>query len=158
MEEGRPSRALAGRGRYEPSSLQRARVYGLPYGSFPWTAPGRSRSTRWSVSIPTGRHIAQHLHANNGAIDFTSNQGLGVDMGQDMTADFHTYSIDWQPGSLKWLIDGKVTQQTTSNVPNVPMYLILNLAVGGNWPGDPTAATKFPAEMLVDWVRLWSST
>jgi len=72
-----------------------------------------------------------------------------------MTADFHTYSVDWQPGSLKWLIDGKVTQQTTSNVPNVPMYLILNLALGGNWPGQPTAATKFPAEMPVDWVRVW---
>jgi beta-glucanase (GH16 family) len=116
----------------------------------------------WSFEIdsmecvdPTGRHIAEHLHANNGAIDFTSNPGLGLDMAQDMTADFHTYAIDWQPGSLKWLIDGKVTQQTTSNVPNVSIFLIMNLAVGGNWPGDPIAATKFPPEMIVDYVKVW---
>ena len=40
-------------------------------------------------------------------------------------------------------------------VPDERMYLIFNLAVGGDWPGPPTAATSFPAAMVVDYVRVW---
>jgi beta-glucanase (GH16 family) len=36
-----------------------------------------------------------------------------------------------------------------------PMYLLINLAVGGNWPGSPDAKTKFPADFLIDYVRVW---
>jgi beta-glucanase (GH16 family) len=116
----------------------------------------------WSSEIdsveqvdPTGRRIAQRLHVNDNAIDFTANPGLGFDTGKDMTADFHEYAIEWLPGSLKWLIDGVITQQTTSNVPSKPHYFIANVAVAGNWPGQPTAATKWPAEMILDWIRVY---
>jgi beta-glucanase (GH16 family) len=54
-------------------------------------------------------------------------------------------------------VDGRLTQTFSdkAQIPNKPMYLLLNLAVGGSWPGDPDASTVFPAEMLVDYVRVW---
>ena len=103
-----------------------------------------------------GRRLAQHLHANNNAVDFTKYDGLGWDRGIDLTADFHVYAVNWTKDKLQWLVDGKVIQETSVNVPNVAMYLLLNLAVGGNWPGNPDASTQFPSSMLVDWVRVWS--
>ncbi|HWH98975.1 MAG TPA: glycoside hydrolase family 16 protein [Propionibacteriaceae bacterium] len=117
----------------------------------------------WSYEIDileqvdsTGRRLAQHLHANNNAVDFTKYDGLGWDSGIDLTADFHVYAVNWTKDKLQWLVDGKVIQETSVNVPNVAMYLLLNLAVGGNWPGNPDASTQFPSSMLVDWVRVWS--
>ncbi|HSD84406.1 MAG TPA: glycoside hydrolase family 16 protein [Anaerolineae bacterium] len=77
--------------------------------------------------------------------------------GPDFSAGWHTFAIDWQPDALVWYIDGVERQRYTdrSAVPAQPMYLILNLAVGGNWPGSPDASTPFPSDYLVDYVRVW---
>ena len=116
----------------------------------------------WSFEVdileqvdPTGRHLAQHLHANNGAYDYTNAEGPGWDSGIDLTTDYHVYAVNWTMDKIQWLVDGKVTQETSTNVPNVPLYLLLNLAVGGSWPGNPDSSTPFPSSMLVDWVRVW---
>jgi len=68
---------------------------------------------------------------------------------------FHVVALDWSPGLLVWSVDGREVFRATVGVPDVPMYVILNLAVGGNWPGSPDATTPFPAEMLVDYVRIY---
>ena len=47
------------------------------------------------------------------------------------------------------------TYSVTANIPNTPMYLMLMLATGGNWPGAPNVSTPFPANVDVDWVRVW---
>lgn len=73
--------------------------------------------------------------------------------GPDFTADFHVFSVEWTPDRIDWAIDGVVRFSSTANIPQDPMYLILNLAVGGNWPGNPDATTTFPQELQVDWVR-----
>lgn len=74
---------------------------------------------------------------------------------------FHTYGVVWQPGRITWTLDGKpyatVTRHsvpTGSWVFNAPFHLVLNLAVGPT-SEPPTAATRFPATLLVDWVRLY---
>ena len=57
------------------------------------------------------------------------------------------------------VVDGKV-QSTFSEdefVPDEPMYLLINLAVGGEWPGDPAPSTEFPAALEVDYVRIWQT-
>lgn len=77
--------------------------------------------------------------------------------GPDFSTGWHTFAVDWQPGVISWYIDGvkRWTYTNSVNVSNTPMYLLLNLAVGGNWPGSPDSTTKFPSDYLVDYVRVW---
>lgn len=75
--------------------------------------------------------------------------------GPDFTAGMHTFAVEWEPGGLRWFIDGVERQRIEQTTPDVAMYVILNLAVGGDWDGPPDAATPFPSEMLIDWVRVY---
>lgn len=76
--------------------------------------------------------------------------------GPDFSADFHTFGLSWTSSQIVWTVDG-VERKTYSGpgVPNVDMYVILNLAIGGNWPGAPDASTAFPATYEVDYVRTY---
>ena len=81
-----------------------------------------------------------------------------------LASGFHTYGIIWSPSSIVFTFDGApYATRTPAELSaaqhwafNKPFFLILNLAVGGDWPGAPTASTVFPATMLVDWVRVYS--
>jgi beta-glucanase (GH16 family) len=81
----------------------------------------------------------------------------------NLASDFHIYQLYRQPGLIKVGIDGVVVGQYTREsiqpgadwVFDAPMYLTLNVAVGGEWPGAVAPDTPFPATMLVDWVRYW---
>lgn len=68
---------------------------------------------------------------------------------------FHTFGVEWERGQIRWLVDDVERHRATKNIPDVPMFLLLNLAVGGNWPGSPDDATVFPAVFEIDWVRVW---
>jgi beta-glucanase (GH16 family) len=79
--------------------------------------------------------------------------------GADLSAKFSTFGLDWKPGLMVWYIDGReVFRFQNPAVSSEKMYLLLNLAVGGYWPGDPDATTAFPAEMLIDYVRVYQRT
>lgn len=81
-----------------------------------------------------------------------------------LAAGYHVYGARWSPDKVVFTLDGvpyaqrKRTSLKAANhwVLNKPFYLILNLAVGGDWPGSPNASTPFPARMLVDWVKVYS--
>ena len=75
----------------------------------------------------------------------------------DFSAGYHTFGIDWEANSLTWYVDGKAVATTTDPALICPeaMYPIMNLAVGGSWPGNPNASTPFPASMDVDYIRIW---
>lgn len=75
--------------------------------------------------------------------------------GPDFTAGMHTFAVEWKPDALRWYVDGVQRFETRQPTPDVAMYVILNLAVGGDWDGAPDAATVFPAALLVDWVRVY---
>ncbi len=76
--------------------------------------------------------------------------------GPDFSAGWHTFGVNWQPGSLVWYVDGVERARFTGpEVTSKESYLLLNLAVGGNWPGSPDASTVFPADYLVDYVRVY---
>ncbi|MEU0093942.1 glycoside hydrolase family 16 protein [Kribbella sp. NPDC006257] len=83
--------------------------------------------------------------------------------GQKWADAFHTYRVDWAPNEVKWLVDGRqFLRITPANIPagkkwvfDHPFYLLLNLAVGGVWPGPPNSSTRFPAKMLIDYVRVY---
>jgi beta-glucanase (GH16 family) len=71
----------------------------------------------------------------------------------DMSRDWHVYGLIWQPGSLTWTIDGDTTCRLTEGVPATPMFLILNVAVGGN-SGGPIDPSTLPQTMLVDYINV----
>ncbi len=80
----------------------------------------------------------------------------------DFASDFHVFAIAWTPKAITWTIDGRtVYTRTTATTPwltetfSRPFYLRLNLAVGGNGVGSPTAATTLPESLDVDWVRVY---
>jgi beta-glucanase (GH16 family) len=90
------------------------------------------------------------------------------EQGQDtsptpLSAGFHTYGVEWEPERISFMLDGVVYKTITpADLParaawpfRHPYFLLLDLAVGGEWPGAPNASTHFPAQMLVDWVRVW---
>ncbi|MFJ9422307.1 RICIN domain-containing protein [Streptomyces sp. NPDC101249] len=87
--------------------------------------------------------------------------GYSLPGGQAFADAFHTFAVDWAPDSITWSVDGTVYQRRTpadlggrSWVFNKPFFLILNLAVGGYWPGDPDGSTAFPQQLLVDSVSV----
>jgi beta-glucanase (GH16 family) len=80
-----------------------------------------------------------------------------------LSAGFHTYSVEWEPERVSFMLDGSVYKTITRGALPAgaawpfthPYFLLLDLAVGGEWPGSPSSSTHFPAQMLVDWVRVW---
>jgi beta-glucanase (GH16 family) len=75
----------------------------------------------------------------------------------DYTADFHTFGVDWEPTSLTWYVDGVERFRVTdpAKIPSEAMYVLADLAVGGNWPGSPDSSTAFPSDFEIDWIRVW---
>ncbi|WP_030262278.1 glycoside hydrolase family 16 protein [Streptomyces sp. NRRL B-24484] len=84
--------------------------------------------------------------------------------GKAFADDFHVFSVDWSPNSIVWSVDGtpyetRTPADTHGNkwVFDHPFFVILNLAVGGDWPGSPDGSTAFPQTMVVDYVRASTS-
>jgi beta-glucanase (GH16 family) len=76
----------------------------------------------------------------------------------DLSEGWHTVGLEWTRGRLRWFLDGEQRFEVTGDdVPDEPMYLLANLAVGGN-AGHPPAATAFPATFLIDEVTVWKQT
>lgn len=75
--------------------------------------------------------------------------------GPDFSADFHTFAVDWWPDRLEWYIDGVRRVTHNQNVSSLPFFVILNTAVGGNWPGNPNGSTVFPQFFYIDYVRAY---
>jgi beta-glucanase (GH16 family) len=83
--------------------------------------------------------------------------------GQNFADGFHTYAVEWEPQVIRFYVDDQLyATRTPADLPagakwvyDHPFFIILNLAVGGDWPGDPDVTTKFPQSMLVDYVRVY---
>lgn len=73
---------------------------------------------------------------------------------KDFSNGYHIYALDWQPKRLMWLIDGKEVFRT-NKAPNEKMNLILNTAIGGNWPGRPDVTTWKSPTMKIDWIKVF---
>ncbi len=79
------------------------------------------------------------------------------------TDDFHVFAIEWEPAAIRWYVDGNLYQTATpGNLPkgaawvfDHPFILLLNVAVGGSWPGKPDSTAVFPQRMYVDYVRVY---
>lgn len=104
------------------------------------------------------------------AVGFSQSSGRSYALTEgEFADDFHVFSTIWAEDSIQWLIDGvryhSITRASvgatvgSENYPfNESFYLILNVAVGGNWPGVPDGSTVFPQSMTVDYVRVFQDT
>jgi beta-glucanase (GH16 family) len=80
--------------------------------------------------------------------------------------DYHTFAVEWEPNVIRFYVDGQLyNTRTSADLPagkewvfKRPFFIILNVAVGGNWPGAPDSTTVFPQVMKVDYVRVYQST
>lgn len=76
--------------------------------------------------------------------------------GPDYSQNFHTFGMKWEPGKITWYVDGQErNSHSDGNVAWEDMYLLVNLAVGGWWPGEPDGNTKFPARYQIDYIRAY---
>jgi beta-glucanase (GH16 family) len=74
-------------------------------------------------------------------------------------ADFHTFVVEWDSVGFRWYVDGSQYFSTSRGWPfDQRFHILLNLAVGGNWPGNPDEFTYFPQLMYVDYVRVYRSS
>ncbi|GGK94372.1 endo-1,3-beta-glucanase [Sphaerisporangium melleum] len=99
---------------------------------------------------------------------YSGGEGIGGNrsIGAPLADGFHNYRVDWSPNLIVWYLDGsEYFRVTPSNlggdrwVFDHPFFMILNVAVGGYWPGYPDSTTSFPQTMLIDYVRVsaWTS-
>ncbi|TYS17177.1 family 16 glycosylhydrolase [Rossellomorea vietnamensis] len=90
--------------------------------------------------------------------------------GQSFADDYHIYSIEWEPGEIRWYLDGELYHtandwftKSDSNADDYTypapfdqdFFLIMNISVGGGWPGNPDETTVFPQQMAVDYVKVY---
>jgi beta-glucanase (GH16 family) len=112
---------------------------------------------------PSTVHGSLHGPGYSGGSPLTKSYTLPA--GQSFAQGFHTFAVDWAPNVVKFYADDQLYEtRTDADVPagktwvyDHPFYVILNLAVGGNWPGPPNAETQFPSQMKVDYVRVYKA-
>jgi beta-glucanase (GH16 family) len=107
------------------------------------------------------------IHGTIHGPGYSGDRGIGAAYsllgGARFADEYHVFAIEWEPESIRWLVDKNVYQtRRRSDLPpgarwvfDHPFFVLLNVAVGGNWPGNPDDTTVFPQRMLVDYVRIY---
>ena len=105
----------------------------------------------------TGNHAYHDVRDNDGDgfyTDYTSTTFRSVI--EDFSQDFHTYRVDWEEGRIVWYVDDIETGRVEGDqVSDEQMYLLANLAVGGDFPGPADETTPFPARLEIDYIRVY---
>jgi beta-glucanase (GH16 family) len=148
----------------------------IPHGQGMWPAfwmlGNDIKSARWPAcgEIDVMENIGKEPSIVHGTIHgpgYSGSKGIShqtaLPRGQPLSDDFHVYSVEWSPAAITFFLDDKpYATVTPTDLPagthwvyDHPFFLLLNLAVGGDWPGNPDTTTQFPQAMVVDWVRAW---
>lgn len=136
-------------------------MLGANIGSVGWPACGEIDIMELVGHQPATTHGTAHwgsswnVHQYNGS-------SISLPAGQTFGDAFHLFSVVWEQDQITWLMDDQTffsidnTQMNGQPYPfNAPFFFILNIAVGGNWPGYPDATTQFPQEMVIDCIRVF---
>jgi beta-glucanase (GH16 family) len=113
-------------------------------------------------STPSTNYGSLHGPGYSGGQDLTGSYTLPG--GATLPAGFHLFALEWDASSINFYVDGvNYETRTPADVPagdqwvyDHPFFVILNVAVGGYWPGDPDSTTQFPQTMQVDYVRVYT--
>ncbi len=136
-------------------------MLGSDFGSIGWPACGEVDIVENIGSEPSTIHGSLHGPGYSGGSPLTG--AFTLPNHARFSDDFHVFAIEWEPQTIRFYVDGVLYEtRTAGSLPpgkpwafDHPFFLVLNVAVGGYWPGDPDAATPFPATMLVDYVRVY---
>ena len=139
-------------------------MLGANYPATPWPDCGEIDIMENVGREPSVNHGSAHGPGYSGGSSISSAYTLPG--GAKFSDDFHVFAIDWAPQSIAFSVDGTVYRtirpaSLPAGAPWVfdkPFYLILNVAVGGTFPGNPNGTTQFPQEMIVDYVRVTGSS
>src|SRR5205814_2037326 len=110
---------------------------------------------KWKFDVGTGSN-----GWGNGELQYYTNRTSNV----ALSDGYHVYAIEWEPNQVRWYVDDKLYEtRTPADVPagatwvyDHPFFVILNLAVGGSFPGPPDGTTVFPQTTKVDYVRVYA--
>ncbi|MER7363927.1 family 16 glycosylhydrolase [Nonomuraea wenchangensis] len=146
----------------------------LPRGQGIWPAFWMLGNDIGSVGWPNSgeidimENIGREPNTVHGTIHgpgYSGGGGIGAayTIGGAFADAFHTFAVDWSPNLIIWYVDGVEYQRRTPAdlggnrwVYDHPFFMIMNVAVGGNWPGYPDGSTTFPQTMTVDYVRVYA--
>lgn len=135
-----------------------------------WMLPQEKVYGGWPLSgeIDIMEMLGQEPNVTHGTIHyggqwpFNMFQGNSYYSPSSLTTGFHTYAVEWNESGIYWYIDDVLySSKTPDNLGGMPwrfdqnFYIILNVAVGGYWPGYPDASTQFPQTMEVEFVRVY---
>ncbi|MEM8865417.1 MAG: glycoside hydrolase family 16 protein [Planctomycetota bacterium] len=164
------SRDLFGPGRFEarvnlPTSKGMWPAFWLNANQVDWPQGGEIDILENRGSKPNLVSSAYHWQTNPGPCcdghQYVFGEYMATENGQpvDFHAGFHTYAAEWDETSVRYYVDGNlhftVTEGPDRPIFETPKNIIVNLAVGGTFDGDPDATTVWPQTMLVDYVRVW---
>jgi beta-glucanase (GH16 family) len=106
----------------------------------------------------SGEGGTNQAHVGVISSDGSQNNGGWQTVNGDITTGYHDYGVMWDPQHITYYIDGQqVFQTATPTDANKPMYMLANLAVGGNWPGSPDGSNTWPADMKIDYIHAYSN-
>ncbi len=136
-----------------------------------WMLGGNIDSLGWPQcgEIDILENIGREPAIAHGTLHGPGYSGAGGISGADTLSsgvyadDFHVFAVAWRPNEIRWYVDGRqYHRMTPADLPagtkwvfDHPFFLLLNVAVGGGWPGDPDASSTFPQQMVVDYVRAY---
>ncbi len=125
-----------------------------------WLLPAGAYTSELDVFEVLGSAPGVLYSTSHSLVDGVWSGDSQVRLVPDTSTGFHVYAVDWEPTLLSFYVDGNlIATIPTPAAMDQPMYMILNLTVGGagSWPGAPDATTVFPATMQVDWVRVYAT-
>lgn len=123
-----------------------------------WPACGEIDIMEYIGKTPT--NVYGTLHGPG----YSGGKGIGtkLDTPDTLSAEFHTYGVEWEPDCIRWYFDGALFQTRSPAdlggdkwVFDHPFFILINLAIGGDWPGNPDATTRFPQTYTVDYVKVY---
>jgi len=124
-----------------------------------WPQCGEMDVMEWGLMSAPDTQVNQTTHwsSNGTAASFGGSDNLP----SNYNDDYHVYAVDWYPTYLIYSVDGNVVSTAEIAISSIPafgdpFFILLNMAVGGTFPGSPNSSTVFPQSYLVDYVRVYS--
>ncbi|HEX3048953.1 MAG TPA: glycoside hydrolase family 16 protein [Bacillota bacterium] len=102
-------------------------------------------------------NTAYFTHHYGGTGEAHKQNGGHYDSSNDLSADYHIYTVEWEAKSIRWYVDGALlfTSTVDEGIPSEPFILRFSLPVGPDWTRNPTPASKFPQSFYIDWVKVY---
>ena len=136
-------------------------MLGNDIGQHVWPSCGEIDIMENIGKEPGRVHGSMHGPGYSGGNPLTAS--LDLPGGARFADGFHRFAVEWEPAAVRFYVDDTLYEtRTPTDLPagkkwvyDHPFFLLLNVAVGGGWPGDPDGSTSFPQRMLVDYVRVY---